>query len=410
MNKIFIPICMVSILFYQAARADIAQTLSIESLLHSTWDHSPALQAQKEQASLADGDRYRRFIFNEPQFSVASADDKSELSYGVNLVTGFPGKAFGLAKLDTAKAHAQNAEFQAKKHELSKVIVQSYIDCAAAREGVRVQTATSSDLETLFKTLKAIYENGRSTQAEKIGAELQARQAHLDLLTAQDKEIVLCKKLRTTLKTMGVDQEIDGQTVPLPDDLDEKVLSEIGDETSDQARALSGMELADANSSTAWWSQVPDLVLGVSRNNYVYFPASPSGKQWTTSLSISMTVPILFPFRESVEASRAKSQAVLDRNAAEVQKVSADSDRIDGAQEYLRNKRRLSEVRATDLPLAQALVDSTYSAYQTGKLGYAELVLSRKTLSDILNQDIQLRVSVISAHLRCLNQCEVAAQ
>jgi outer membrane protein TolC len=408
--KILFSFFLLSILFFSSAHAVTNSSASIDSLLRSAWDNSPALQAQKDQADLAAGDRYRRFIFNEPQFQVSSLDDKSGLSYGLSIATGFPGKALALSSLDTAKAHAQNAEMQAKKHDLSKIVVQSYTDCAAAKESVRVLTATAGDLETLFKTLKALYENGRSTQAEKIGAELQSRQAHLDLLTAEDRESVLCKKLDKTLRTVGVDQSLEGQVIPLPDDLDSKLLAEIGGETADQARASSGMELADANSKTAWWSQLPDMVFGVSRNNYVYLPASPTGKEWTTSLSVSITVPILFPFHESVEASRAKSQAVLDHNAAEIQKVSADSDRVDGAQEYVRDQRRLKEVREKDLPLAQALVDSTYSAYQSGKLGYAELVLSRKTLSDIQNQDIQLRVSVINAHLRCLNQCEVAAQ
>jgi outer membrane protein TolC len=176
--------------------------------------------------------------------------------------------------------------------------------------------------------------------------------------------------------------------------------------TADQARSEAGIELADANRSVAWWSQVPDLTLGITRSHYLYLPASPSGKEWATTFSVGITVPLLFPFHETIEASRAKSQAMIDRNTAEIQKVQADSDRMDGASEYQRSLKRLKEIREKDLPLAEALVESTYSAYQTGKLGYAELVLSRRTLSDIQNQDIQLRVSVITAHLRCLNQCE----
>lgn len=103
-----------------------------------------------------------------------------------------------------------------------------------------------------------------------------------------------------------------------------------------------------------------------------------------------------------------KSQAQMDQNSAETQKIAADSDQLIAAKEYIRSRTRLKELRLKDLALAEALVESTYSAYRSGKLGYAELVLSRKTLSDIRNQDIQLRLSIINAHLRCLNNCEQA--
>jgi outer membrane protein TolC len=390
------------------ARADqVLKNSNLESILRSAWQSSPSLQGQKEQADLANGDRYRRFIFNEPQFQVLSSDDHSAMSYGISLPTAFPGKTMAFMDIDKARAHAASAEFDAKKYELAKLVTQSFLDCASVKAALKVQTVTSNDLETLFNSLKAIYESGRSTQAEKIGAELQARQAKLDLVTLVDRERVLCKKLDATLSKAGVDFSSTSLTdTSLPEDIDSSLLKDLGLVTADQARSEAGIELADANRSVAWWSQVPDLTLGITRSHYLYLPASPSGKEWATTFSVGITVPLLFPFHETIEASRAKSQAMIDRNTAEIQKVQADSDRMDGASEYQRSLKRLKEIREKDLPLAEALVESTYSAYQTGKLGYAELVLSRRTLSDIQNQDIQLRVSVITAHLRCLNQCE----
>ena len=123
---------------------------------------------------------------------------------------------------------------------------------------------------------------------------------------------------------------------------------------------------------------------------------------------MSITLPLLLPFYATVEAKRAKSQAVIDENVAQIQAASANADQRDGAREYRRSKARLLELRRKDLALGEALVESTYSAYRSGKLGYAELVLSRKTLNDLRLQDIQLRVSIINAHLRCLNQCDRA--
>jgi hypothetical protein len=55
--------------------------------------------------------------------------------------------------------------------------------------------------------------------------------------------------------------------------------------------------------------------------------------------------------------------------------------------------------------MAEALMQSTLSSYKTGQLGFAELVLARKTLSDLRIQEVQMRGSVLLARLRCLDRC-----
>ena len=383
-----------------------ARPVKLESSIEKVWEYSPSVQATQELADLAEGDRLRRFIFNEPQFQYSDTDDHSAHSYGVSLTTSFPGKTLALTQVDRARARALKAELRAKKYDLAKLTAQAYLDCASAKESAKLQKITALDLETLFNSLRSAYENGHSSQAEKIGAELQSRQAKLDLLTAEDKEISLCKKLNAFLHSARVDEyDLTKDETKLPEDWDPKIIAALGTETADEGRAIAGVDTANAAKAIAWWMQLPDLTLAYSRNHYLYQPASPSGKEWANSFSLSITVPILFPFHEAVEASRSAAQAVLDRNSSEISLANAAADRLDGALEYRRSNSRLSELRAHDLPLAEALVESTYSAYRSGKLGYAELILSRKTLNDIRNQDIQLRVSILNAHLKCLTNC-----
>jgi outer membrane protein TolC len=405
--RLFLPLFFVCL---SPLKAQAENELRLEDAVREIWGTSRQLSNQKIQAELAADDRWRRYIFNEPQFQYSNSDDGSSMSYGLSLTTTFPGKSIAMGKLDDSKALMQKAELSAKKYDLARVVVQAYLDCAGAQANTDLQRTTSADLQTVYESLKSLYEQGHSTQAEKIGSELQARQAHLDLLTAIDREIVLCKKLNIL---RSVDRDPSQGEAPrvktvLPEDLDQSIINELGAETSDQSRAKAAMETAHATGSTNWWTQVPDLTFSVNRNHYIYLPASPSGKEWTSSFGISFTIPLLFPFHETVEAKRTKSQAMIDQNTAELQKVSADSDQMDGAFEYRRSQARLKELRARDLPLAEALVDSTYSAYRAGKLGYAELVLSRKTLTDLRSQEIMLRTSIINAHLRCLTQCNVA--
>lgn len=402
-----------SVLIYLLTGAAVASgagpVTGLGDILIQIWDHSPQLDGQATQSRLAVDDRWRRFIVNEPQFQFSNSDDNTAHSYGLSLTTTFPGKAFALTRVDAAKDRAQRSEYFSKKYDLTKIVTQAYLDCATAQATYDLQIATSADLQTVFQSLNALYETGHSTQAEKIGSELQSRQAKLDLLTAWDKQTVLCNKLGSLLPTAR-----DGHPLftisklPLPDDLDDRVISALGSLTSDQNRSVAAIDTAESNAHVAAWSQLPDLTLNFTRNHYIYLPGSPSGKEWATTYGLSVTLPLLFPFHETVEVDRAKSQAAIDRNVAEIQKIAADSDQVDGAKEYQRNKARLIELRAKDLALGEALVESTYSAYREGKLGYAELVLSRRTLTDLRTQDIQLRASIVNARLKCLTRCNTS--
>ena len=396
-------IWVIGLLLFNQAKA--TENWTLNSVVHQALESSPLIVNQKIQYDLSERDRWRRFIFNEPQLQYTNSDDKSDQSLGVQLPVGIPGKAFALSELDTAKAHSQKNELDAKRYDVARTYSQAYLDCATAQAVEVMQKETTNDLETVYKSMKASYESGHGTQAEKIGSALQARQAANDLQTATDKKNSSCRKLQ---RLLGETSATELPVLSLDDDIDAQTVAELGGRTSDQGRAASGMEVAKATENTAWWSQVPDLNLSVTRNHYVYLPASPSGHEWTTTYGVGITIPLFFPFYEGAEGKRAKAQARIDYTTAELQKVGADADQADAAAEYQRSKKRLVELRKTDLVLAEALLDSTYSAYRSGKLGYAELVLARKTLMDLKNQDIQLRNSIIMAHLRCLQNCEAA--
>jgi len=376
----------------------MAGAATLEDAIRQAWKESPQLAGSHALTEAASADRWRRFLPHEPTFSYTKTDDGTAESFGLSLATSFPGKSFALYGLDREKAHAQAAEERARKIDLTRLLVQAFVDCAAAREGLRLQETTSNDLETLFRMLKALYETGHATQAEKIGAELQSRQAALDLLNATDKARVQCAKVKAYLPGEG--------DVALPEDLDPKFVSELGPETADQARTVAAYHVAEASLGTAYWSQMPDLTFSVTRNHYLYLPGSPSGTPNTQSVGVSLTFPILFLADEAQEAKRARGQARVDRDQAHLQKIAADSDQSEARAEYRRSRARLVELKAKDLPLGEALMESTQSAYRSGKLGYSELVLARKTLTDLRNQEIQLRVAIIGAHLRCLDTCD----
>lgn len=382
--------------------ASPASALTIEDAVQRMWAKSPQIDAQRLQWDLSERDRWRRFLPNEPQLLYSNADDRTNVAWGVAETFAFPGKSLASARLDTARAHAQKAEWAAKRYELARLAAQVYLDAASARAAVEIQRHNADDYEALGKTLKARYQSGQATQAETIGVDLQLRQLKADLDAQTDHAAVAERRLKSLLE---LPPEVE-TTLELPDDLPSSLAKELTGPTADLLRAEGANEVAKAQRRLALWSQLPDLSVSALRNRY-YYPesGSPNGKGATWTLGAAVTLPVFFPFWEGAEASRARSQAVIDSSAARLSALAAKSDIEDAAKEYARSQERLKQVRSQDLPLAEALMESTLSSYKAGKLGFAELVLARKTLSDIRAQEVQLRSAVIAARLRCLDRC-----
>lgn len=402
----FVFILMFALIINVGVAPVPAHALTLAEAIQRSWGYAPLLKAQLDAQrrlyQLSQFDRVRRFLPNEPQLQLARNDDRTAEVISLNETMGFPGKGFALARLDTARSLSQQAELESRKYDIAKQTTQIYLDCASSIASVDLLKTSLEDLQTLARSLRVRYESGVATLAENIGTELQLRQQRTDLAAAQDKAAGSCQRLHTLLHL----QPMTAVTYELPDDLDERLLKELSPLTSDENRSQAVQRLAQATLKTAVWAQLPDITLSAAKNYYVFLPGSPSGKGVTYNYGVSLTAPALFPFYAFTETKRTRSQALSDQAVAQVQWLLAHADRVDAAKEYRRSQKRLRELRENDLSMAQALMESTYSAYKTGKLGFAELVLARKTLLDLKTQDIQLRGSVVSAHLRCLQTCE----
>ncbi len=377
--------------------------LTLTEAIQQAWQAAPLFQQQllatQRLSGVSKVERWQRLLPNEPQFIYGTTDDRTDIIYGINETVGFPGKALAFMRNDRIKAENARVEQEAKRYEVTQQTVQAYLDSAVALATVEQQKRNISDAETLAASLKDRYESGLAAQAEVIGSQLQIRQQRADLAAAENQAQVSLAKLKKLLNLAS-----DPAPLELPDDLDPVVLGQLGQRTADESRARGSAALAESSRRLSWWSQAPDLSLSAQRNYYDYLPGSPSGKLIAYNYSIGVTVPIFFPFYEWNAARRQREQARLDEQTARLQLASAESDRAQAQREYERTRARLKEIRDKDLPMAEALMESTFSAYRSGKLGYAELTLARKTLNDLRAQDIQLRSSIINTHLRCLGQ------
>lgn len=381
-----------------------ASGLTLVETIQRAWNASPALKqqldAQKDLYDLSRSDRWHRFLLNEPLIQYSNTDNGTAEAFSIAETIAFPGKSLAYSRIDRAQERFQQAEWNARKYEIARDVTAAYLEAAISLSLVDQQKRNIGDLETLQKSLQARYEAGMATQAETLVTELQLRQQKADLVSLEDKAQVAAHYLNGVLNLdPGISPEY-----ALPDDLDEGLISQLGELTADQMRAKASRDLATANATTAFWTQLPDFTVGISRNHYILLAGSPNGEASTRSYSVGMTLPVFFPFNERSEIRRRRALSEIDEKASEVRALNAEKDRQDAIRDYNRSKIRLHDLREKDLPYAEALMDSTFSSYKAGKLGMAELVLARKTLLDLRALDIQLRGEIISSHLRFLRK------
>ena len=288
-----------------------AQTLTLEQAIRTTWENSSQLQAQKNLAGIFSDDTWRRFVPEEPSFSYT--DDYSQTFYtlGLSLTYPFPLKSIFMNQLDCANAEQQRFELTAQKYDLAVAIAQAYMTGATAQAMIEFQKQNVQDLETITEAIRLQYVHGQSNQTQKISAELQLTQAQRDLKTAQDQLTTAVELYARLMKIPS------GQVTgfELPEDVSPDIIRELGGKTSGQLRDRANVDVGEATRATGFWNQFPDPTFSFTKDYYdpnnaiAPYNDSPTQQPNDYNLTVSFTLPILFPFREVAEAQRSENES-----------------------------------------------------------------------------------------------------
>lgn len=379
--------------------------MTLESYVSRVTGASAQIRAQNRKAELASGDRWRRFLPNEPQAFFITQDNSGWQQAGLVLNVPFPGRIFFSMGEDAAKSEAEHHEARATFNDVAKLAIDAFLQCASNKDALEIQNENLSDISSFSKRLQTLYEKGHSTQAETIIAQLQLRQLEAEVGIQKDKTAASCHYA----ERLFPDRVAEGEDFPLPNKLSDQVLGELGDEPPEVLRSRAQVRRAEGSLHTAFWNQLPDLQFQLWDNQYFVAGSSPVGRDHTYSFYVSAKIPIFFPFDENIEASRTRADATIARDQGEVALRQALLAKEQAAIEFQRMGTRLEEIDRKDLPMSDALMDSSLSAYRSGRLGFAELLIARKTRNDLRLQRVALAVSRIQAQLRCLRDCRKEA-
>jgi outer membrane protein TolC len=377
----------------------------MDELIKISWNKNPLIKGQEELVRAAELDRFARFLPNNPTVSYADSDNHSWKTYGVSLLVGLPGKAFALREVDNVVLKSQQSEMYAKKIELAQFVVDRYSACASTKELLAILDVAVKELDILKNAITARYEMGQSTQAERIGIELQHRQANIEYMTLVDQSKVACQKYVQYLNDNELDESAFASE--LSEDLDSSLLAEMGHQSLDIIRAINDVRLAEAETDVAFWRAAPDLTFSYYRNYYNKVVASPIiPTQWTSSYLVSLNIPLLFPFYEQNEIRRARAQNMIASQRARLRRIESEKLIEDAANSFIRSKQILKKLKNHDLPMAETMLESTFAAYKQGKLGFSELILSKRTWLDLKKEEVNLKLNLITSRLICLSSCE----
>jgi len=384
----------------------MAQTLTLEQAIRTTWENSSQLQAQKNLAGIFSDDTWRRFIPQEPVLSYTDDYSGTFYTWGLSLTYPIPLKSLLLSPLDSALAEQQRWELTAQKYDLAVAIAQAYMNGATAQAMIKFQRENVQDLETITEAIRLQYTHGQSNQTQKISAELQLTQAQRDLKTAQDQLTTAVELYARLMKIPST--QVTG--FELPEDVSPSVIQELGDRTAGQLRDKANVDVNEATRATGFWNQFPDPTFGFNQDYYnpnnPIVPLNDSPTQQTTdwNFTVSFTLPILFPFHEVAEAQRTENQGIVAREQAKLQLLQDNSAQEAGVLDYKRSKARFHQLHSKDLILAETMRQAAVAAYKRGQLHFADLMLARQTYASLITEDIQIRAEIVNAHLAGLRE------
>lgn len=383
-----------------------ASSATLEDTIAAVWQTDPLIVSQQERITAVELQRFARFLPNNPTVTYMDNDNGSWHTYGVGMNFGFPGKAFAFRKLDNATLSAENAETFAKRIEIATFVTKLYTDCASARELTKVLSTARDELDILKEAINSRYMMGQSTQAERIGIELQYRQANNEYLSLVDQSAAACSKIEKLVTDRNLKLDVFSE-MKLPSDLSPEIISNLGRKSLDHIRSENDERLSGIQAGLAFWNVAPDITVTYYRNNYNRIVASPIiPVQWTNSLIVSMNIPILFPFYERSEYLTNRATARIAAQRAYMKRLEAERGEEEAFRSYVRNKMIFQKLINHDLPMAETMVDSTLAAYRQGKLGFSELILAKRTWLDLKKEEVSLKQNLLNARLVCLDNCE----
>lgn len=363
----------------------LAGQLTPETVLREVYQNNPSLQAVKARAQSEKELILSQYSLSSPRIGFMRESDMSFMQmengpmkiWSVSQEFMFPTKYFSKGKIQTVKAKRSRHELQFKTLEIRAEALTAYFKYYSAS---RVQSLLHAQKETL-REIARIAEARRSAgsvpQQDEMKAHVEQTKIENEIIL-QEQELLEAQYALNALLNLPPEAVIKMPAKEFNIQKDAKVSLELLDSISFTTSSVFKGDEAMVEES--------ELEKGLTRMNYLpdfmltYQQAFGTNSSRGRAIGIEMTVPLWLFTKESSEVASASSKAMAAKRQFESQKRTLEAT-VKGLQSKVKTLSKLLSIYETALiPQASSTLNSSRSAYSTGRVGFQDLLDAERTL------------------------------
>lgn len=357
----------------------------------------------RDLETVTERDRKSSWLPTSPTVSYSSNDNHSWRAWSLTTSVPLPIKSAYRDSYQAANAKYLRSGALSVKHEVLRNTVELFLECSVPFEMTKLIEQSLKDQSIIASITASLYATGSIPQADRVASELQLRQLNAQVRMQKEMAEVGCEKWQQWSGDV-----LDEKSFEIQSDISQATLVEIGMAQNPRKDLLKNkLESLALNRQSLWAKYIPDLEVGVMRNNYfdLYLSGGPPVK-YTYSWTVGIKLPLNFPFYDNTEFRRESADIGIEKLRTQFEKNEADKAWMQARKDWKRISERLQEISGKDLALAEAFVEGSIASYRSGKVGLADLVLARKTRLELKIEEINLKAQKLLAKSICLTECE----
>lgn len=291
-----------------------------------------------------------------------------------------------------AQANAASLAYERTRADIALQVAQQYLEVLRARALVKLQEQVLERAKRLLEAAEAGYKAGTAAKLDVLRAQVQVRNAEVELLAAQNQERLALLTLRNL---MGVsDDFVFDVAEPADEPFNPPPLTEALAQALRQRpevrEAEWQQESANALKQLARINTLPIVNISGSYNRY---PSTTriTDKEWAVNLIVSY--PIFDGGRVRAELEQAKLQ---EEQAALNLRRTLDTVRLQVQQAYTNWENALQRLSAAQAAVKEASETArlTEEAYKAGAASLLDVINAQLALAQAETQEVQARYDV----------------
>ncbi|MCS7263962.1 MAG: TolC family protein [Armatimonadetes bacterium] len=294
-----------------------------------------------------------------------------------------------------AQANASSQAYERTRAEIALQVAQQYFEVLRARALVKLQERVLERAKRLLEAAEAGYKAGTAAKLDVLRAQVQVRNAEVDLLAAQNQEKVAILTLRNL---MGVGDDFLFDIVePAEERYQPPSLTECLAQALRQRPEIREAEWQRESAQTAkQLARINTLPVVNINGSYNRYPSTTriTDKEWAINFIVSY--PIFDGGRVRAELEQAKLQ--VEQSELNLKRT-LDNIRLQVQQSYSNWQNAFERLNAAQEAVKEASETArlTEEAYKAGAVSLIDVINSQVALAQAETQEIQARYDLYRA-------------